>query len=172
MAGSLAAPSTQQAIRKAVVAEPPLHQPVSRDCKRLSKKKKTFNGEEFTSFLEQILEALNKGEIPSASSLVEVFNKAILDRCLKLYNQQMDRFHLPLPEEKLQQANNDSKVEARKLFDEHHFGRLHADILPSSLKKKCRRFIKILFWTRNISPPNCEDHCIQNVKIKWTIFKH
>ncbi|KAI0491684.1 hypothetical protein KFK09_025944 [Dendrobium nobile] len=33
MAGSLAAPSTQQAIRKAVVAEPPIRQPVSRDCR-------------------------------------------------------------------------------------------------------------------------------------------
>lgn len=106
---------------------------------------KTLNGEEFASFLEQILEALNKGEIPSTGSLVEVFNKAILDRCLKLYNQQMDRLHLPLPEERLQQANDESKVEARKLFDDQHFGRHHAEQsafkLEEEMQKVYRNFI-------------------------------
>ncbi|KAJ0469187.1 putative guanylate-binding protein domain superfamily [Helianthus annuus] len=43
-------------------------------------------GDNSTAFsLPQILEALNKGEIPSTGSLVEVFNKKILERCLKLY---------------------------------------------------------------------------------------
>ncbi|OAY71932.1 Atlastin-3, partial [Ananas comosus] len=50
---------------------------------------KTLNGEEFVTFLEQILEALNKGEIPSTGSLVEIFNKVILERCLKVYNERM-----------------------------------------------------------------------------------
>ncbi|CAA2971797.1 guanylate-binding 4 [Olea europaea subsp. europaea] len=45
---------------------------------------KTLTGKEFVSFLKQILEALNKGEIPSTGSLLEVFNKGILDRYLKL----------------------------------------------------------------------------------------
>ncbi|KAI0497733.1 hypothetical protein KFK09_020967 [Dendrobium nobile] len=103
---------------------------------------KTLNGEEFASFLEQILEALNKGEIPSTGSLVEVFNKAILDRCLKLYNQQMDRLHLPLPEDKLQLANNDSKVEARKLFDEQHFGRHHAEHSAFKLEEEMQKVYK------------------------------
>ncbi|GJM96911.1 hypothetical protein PR202_ga13786 [Eleusine coracana subsp. coracana] len=41
-------------------------------------------GDNSTAFsLPQILEALNKGEIPSTGSLVEIFNKAILERCLK-----------------------------------------------------------------------------------------
>ncbi|KAK4276554.1 hypothetical protein QN277_014688 [Acacia crassicarpa] len=43
---------------------------------------KSLNGKEFVSFLEQILEALNKGEIPSTGSLVEVFNKGILEMVL------------------------------------------------------------------------------------------
>lgn len=76
--------------------------------------------------LFQILEALNKGEIPSTGSLVEVFNKVILERCLKLYNQRMDRLGLPLPVDKLQQAHDESKKDARKLFDEQHFGHHHA----------------------------------------------
>lgn len=106
---------------------------------------KTLNGEEFASFLEQILEALNKGEIPSTGSLVEVFNKAILDRCLKLYNQQMDRLHLPLPEERLQRASHESNAAARKLFDEQHFGRHHAEQsafkLEEEMQKVYRTFI-------------------------------
>ncbi|KAK8961907.1 hypothetical protein KSP40_PGU005221 [Platanthera guangdongensis] len=106
---------------------------------------KTLNGEEFASFLEQILEALNKGEIPSTGSLVEIFNKAILERCLMLYNKQMERLHLPLPEEKLHQSNIESKVEVKKLFDEQHFGRHHAEQssikLEEELQKVYRNFV-------------------------------
>ncbi|XP_020256134.1 guanylate-binding protein 4 isoform X3 [Asparagus officinalis] len=87
---------------------------------------KTLSGKEFASLLEQILEALNKGEIPSTGSLVEVFNKVILERCMKLYNQRMDKLHLPVPESKLEQAHDEAKIEARKLFDQQHFGRHHA----------------------------------------------
>ncbi|KAJ6796725.1 guanylate-binding protein 4 isoform X2 [Iris pallida] len=87
---------------------------------------KALNGKEFVTFLEQILEALNKGEIPTTGSLVEVFNKVILERCLKLYNQKMDKVHLPAEENSLQEAHGISESEARKLFDEQHFGRHHA----------------------------------------------
>lgn len=106
---------------------------------------KTLNGEEFASFLEQILEALNKGEIPSTGSLVEVFNKAILERCLMLYNKQMERLRLPLPEEKLHQYNIESKLEVKKLFDEQHFGRHHAEQssikLEEEMQKGYRNFV-------------------------------
>lgn len=88
---------------------------------------KHLNGQEFVSFLEQILEALNKGEIPSTGSLVEVFNKGILERCLKLYNQQMGTLFLPQPEDKLQHAHDESIKKARELFDEQHFGHYHAE---------------------------------------------
>lgn len=74
----------------------------------------------------QILDALNKGEIPTTGSLVEVFNKEIVERCLKLYSQSMDRMMLPLPEDNLQQAHDQSKNEAMKVFDEQHFGRRQA----------------------------------------------
>ncbi|KAL5792837.1 hypothetical protein ACOSP7_001431 [Xanthoceras sorbifolium] len=87
---------------------------------------KFLNGKEFVAFLEQILEALNKGEIPSTGSLVEVFNKGILERCLKLYNARMAKLVLPLPEQSLQDAHERSRKEAMKSFDEQHFGRHHA----------------------------------------------
>ncbi|PKA59769.1 hypothetical protein AXF42_Ash011893 [Apostasia shenzhenica] len=103
---------------------------------------KTLNGKEFVSFLEQILEALNKGEIPSTGSLVEVFNKVILEQCLKLYNEQMDRLHLPLPVETLQHSHDKSKFEAKKLFDEQHFGRHHADQSAIKLEEGMQKVYK------------------------------
>lgn len=74
----------------------------------------------------QILEALNKGEIPSTGSLVEVFNKAILERCTKLYSSRMVVLTLPTLEKSLLRAHEDAKSAALVAFDEQHFGRHHA----------------------------------------------
>uniref|UniRef100_A0A0A9CR99 Guanylate-binding protein/Atlastin C-terminal domain-containing protein n=1 Tax=Arundo donax TaxID=35708 RepID=A0A0A9CR99_ARUDO len=87
---------------------------------------RTLNGKEFVSFLGQILEALNKGEIPSTGSLVEVFNKAILERCLKVYNERMGKAGLPVSVDKLHQFHELAKDEATMLFDKQHFGKHHA----------------------------------------------
>ena len=69
---------------------------------------------------------MNKGEIPTTGSLVEVFNKGILERCLKLYSGRMRKLGLPMPEQSLQDAHERSLEEAMKAFDEQHFGRHHA----------------------------------------------
>ncbi|CAI9785703.1 unnamed protein product [Fraxinus pennsylvanica] len=87
---------------------------------------KPLTGKEFVSFLEQILEALNKGKIPSTGSLVEVFNKGILDQCLKLYGDLMDNLGLPASEDSLQKVHEGSKDAALNVFYEQHFGRYHA----------------------------------------------
>ncbi|OEL13164.1 hypothetical protein BAE44_0025821 [Dichanthelium oligosanthes] len=105
---------------------------------------RTLNGTEFVSFLGQILEALNKGEIPSTGSLVEVFNKAILERCLKVYNERMGRAGLPVSVDKLQQFHDLAKDEARRLFNKQHFGKHHAAQsifkLDEEIKKVFRNF--------------------------------
>jgi hypothetical protein len=129
---------------------------------------KTLNGKDFVSFLQQvkyflvlslltciwsirtidnlyscvqILEALNKGEIPSTGSLVEIFNKAILERCLKLYREQMDGLGLPVTLDKLQQVHEMANDQARMLFDKQHFGKHHAAQstmkLEGEIKKVC-----------------------------------
>lgn len=87
---------------------------------------KTLNGKEFVSFLEQILEALNKGEIPSTGSLVEVFNKGILVRCLQLYSDKISNLRLPMAEGDLQGTHEEFREAAMKAFDEQHFGRHQA----------------------------------------------
>ncbi|KMZ56062.1 Guanylate-binding-like protein [Zostera marina] len=103
---------------------------------------KPLNGKEFVSFLEQILDALNKGEIPTTGSLVEVFNKEIVERCLKLYSQSMDRMMLPLPEGSLQQAHDQSKNEAMRVFDEQHFGRRQAKQSLAKLEDEIQKAFK------------------------------
>ncbi|XP_066333751.1 uncharacterized protein [Miscanthus floridulus] len=106
---------------------------------------RTLNGKDFVSFLQQILEALNKGEIPSTGSLVEIFNKAILDRCLKVYREKMDGLGLPVPVDELQKLHEMANGEARILFDKQHFGKHHAAQsalkLEDEIKKVYRNFL-------------------------------
>ncbi|CAD6214977.1 unnamed protein product [Miscanthus lutarioriparius] len=106
---------------------------------------RTLNGKDFVSFLQQILEALNTGEIPSTGSLVEIFNKAILDRCLKVYREKMDGLGLPVPVDELQKLHEMANGEARILFDKQHFGKHHAAQsalkLEDEIKKVYRNFL-------------------------------
>ncbi|PIA31588.1 hypothetical protein AQUCO_04900111v1 [Aquilegia coerulea] len=106
---------------------------------------KSLNGKEFVSFLEKILEALNKGEIPSTGSLVEVFNKGILERCMKLYNERMGELGYPLSEHSLQQVHDETRHEVMKVFDEQHFGHHHAkqsvDRLDEEILKVYKNFL-------------------------------
>ena len=82
---------------------------------------------------------MNKGEIPSTGSLVEVFNKAIVERCLKLYNERMGRAGLPVSVDKLQQFHDLAKDEARTLFDKQHFGKHHAAQSTSKLDEEIKK---------------------------------
>ncbi|VVA13871.1 PREDICTED: guanylate-binding [Prunus dulcis] len=106
-----------------------------------------LNGKEFVYFLEQILEALNKGEIPSTGSLVEVFNKGILERCLKLYNERMAKLSLPLIEQSLQEYHERSMEEVMKLFEEQHFGRHHAKKSVEQLEEEIEKVHKNVIMT-------------------------
>ncbi|ESW16675.1 hypothetical protein PHAVU_007G176200 [Phaseolus vulgaris] len=103
---------------------------------------KTLTGKEFVSFLKQILEALNKGEIPSTGSLVEVFNKNILEKCLKLYSEKMATIVLPLTEESLQGTHDRTKDEVMQVFDQQHFGRHHAKKSVMQLDEELQQVYK------------------------------
>lgn len=93
----------------------------------------------------QILDALNKGEIPSTGSLVEVFNKGILERCMKLYSEKMGNVALPLSEKSLLEAHEESRGEAMKAFDEQHFGRYHAKKSVTTLDEEIMK-VCVFFW--------------------------
>lgn len=118
---------------------------------------KTLNGKEFVAFLEQILEALNKGEIPSTGSLVEVFNKKILEQCLKLYSDMMAKVGLPLSEQSLQEAHESSRVLSMKAFDEQHFGRHHAKKSAMQLEEEMDKvYENIILANKYQSSKLCE----------------
>lgn len=118
---------------------------------------KTLNGKEFVAFLEQILEALNKGEIPSTGSLVEVFNKKILEQCLKLYSDMMAKVGLPLSEQSLQEAHERSRVLSMKAFDEQHFGRHHAKKSAMQLEEEMDKvYENIILANKYQSSKLCE----------------
>ncbi|KAL9227549.1 hypothetical protein vseg_003226 [Gypsophila vaccaria] len=106
---------------------------------------KMLNGKDFVAFLEKIIEALNKGEIPTTGSLVEVFNKKIVERCLKLYSERISLLKLPISEASLRGAHEESRGAAMKAFDEQHFGRQHAkksvDQLDEEIQKVLKNFI-------------------------------
>ncbi|CAO2826522.1 unnamed protein product [Amaranthus hypochondriacus] len=103
---------------------------------------KMLNGKEFVSFLEQIIEALNQGEIPSTGSLVEIFNKKIVERCLKLYSERMSLLRLPLSEDSLNLSHEESRVAAMQTFDEQHFGRRHANKSIEQLGEEIEKVLK------------------------------
>lgn len=63
---------------------------------------------------------------------MEVFNKGILEHCLKLYSDRIATMSLPVSELTLQKSHEGSREAAMKLFDEQHFGRHHA---KSSVEK-------------------------------------
>ncbi|KAG6575940.1 Guanylate-binding protein 4, partial [Cucurbita argyrosperma subsp. sororia] len=119
---------------------------------------KSMNGKEFVSFLEQILEALNKGEIPSTGSLVEVFNKGVLERCLKIYSDRMATVHLPMTEQSLQGTHEIHRAEAMRAFDEQHFGRHHAKKSVTQLDEEIDKVhSNIILANRYQSSKLCEE---------------
>ncbi|CAA3017392.1 guanylate-binding 4 [Olea europaea subsp. europaea] len=126
---------------------------------------KPLTGKEFVSFMEQILEALNKGRIPSTGSLVEFFNKGILDYCLKVYIDRMGNLGLPASEDSLQKAHERSKDAALNVFDEQHFGRRHAKRSSEKLVKEIEKVYKNYILTNECQSSklcealytNCED---------------
>ncbi|QHO23109.1 Guanylate-binding protein [Arachis hypogaea] len=118
---------------------------------------KTLNGTEFVSFMDQMLEALNKGEIPSTGSLVEVFNKGVLEKCLKLYGEKMATLNLPLPEESLEEAHDKSKGEVIKVFEKQCFGRRHAKKSFRQLDAEVEKVYKnIILQNEYLSSKSCE----------------
>ncbi|KAI4329733.1 hypothetical protein MLD38_028083 [Melastoma candidum] len=118
---------------------------------------KMLNGKEFVSFLKQILEALNKGEIPSTGSLVEVFNKKILEQCLKKYSGMIGKISLPLPVQALQDAHERLRQMTIKTFDDQHFGRHHAKRSAMQLEEEIEKVYKnVLLANEYQSSKLCE----------------
>ena len=71
--------------------------------------------------------------------MVEIFNKEVLERCLKLYTQSMEKLKLPLDETDLEEAHKEAKHGAMVAFDEQHFGHNHAKQSAFLLEKDMQK---------------------------------
>lgn len=107
---------------------------------------RTINGEEFVQYLEQTLEALNKGKIPSAGSVVDVFNRGVVERVMAEYGRRVAaRLKLPAAEARLLEEHGAAARAAREAFEQERFGRkpgaealrpLEADLVQALEKLK------------------------------------
>lgn len=83
---------------------------------------------------------------------MEVFNKGILERCLKLYDEMMAKLRLPLSEQLLQDTHERSRGEVMKVFDEQHFGRHHAKKSVVQLDEEIQKvFIKSIMFLLSLN---------------------
>jgi hypothetical protein len=81
------------------------------------------DGKIVSGFLQDTVEALNKGDIPQAGSVVAVFNRDVLQRCVAAYAAATARVVLPVDSLALSKAHDAALEEARALFAAERFGK-------------------------------------------------
>ncbi|KAJ7558218.1 hypothetical protein O6H91_04G029100 [Diphasiastrum complanatum] len=82
-----------------------------------------LTGKDFALLLKQTLEALNKGDIPTAGSVVDTFNHAVVDQCIKFYDNEVSKIKLPISEDIMFKLHEDATKAASAIFDQQRFGR-------------------------------------------------
>jgi len=82
-----------------------------------------LDGPQLAQMIEDTVEALNQGEIPMAGSVVDMFNKDILQRCVDLYSVRMALLVLPTTEAALLEAHTQALADAAAKFEKEKFGR-------------------------------------------------
>lgn len=91
------------------------------------------------SMVSQVLDALNQGEIPSAGSVVDSFNRGVMDRCLLIYETFMNKVKLPLPDVHLDDFHTGATDMALSAFEKDRFGRFHGDKAEVALKAELEK---------------------------------
>ncbi|OAE18763.1 hypothetical protein AXG93_2396s1140 [Marchantia polymorpha subsp. ruderalis] len=119
---------------------------------------KLINGKEFAALLEQVLDALNQGEIPSAGSVVDSFNRGVMDRCLLIYETFMNKVKLPLPDVHLDDFHTGATDMALSAFEKDRFGRFHGDKAEVALKAELEKtYASLVLKNQYLSSQQCED---------------
>ncbi|CAI5521770.1 unnamed protein product [Closterium sp. Naga37s-1] len=114
-------------------------------------------GEEFADLLEKTLNALNKGHIPTAGSVVDAFNRAVQDKCLALYHQAMRHLLLPADEVVLVAAHRNASGEAVAAFERERFGGKSVEDAVRPLKDELREeLVKLKRENEFASAKACE----------------
>ncbi|CAI5494657.1 unnamed protein product [Closterium sp. Naga37s-1] len=116
-------------------------------------------GEEFADLLEKTLNALNKGHIPTAGSVVDAFNRAVQDKCLVLYHDAMSRLlpFLPAEEATLVAAHRNASGDAVAAFERERFGGKSVEDAVRPLKDELREeLVKLKRENEFASAKACE----------------
>ncbi|CAI5471277.1 unnamed protein product, partial [Closterium sp. Yama58-4] len=118
---------------------------------------KPVTGEEFADLLEKTLNALNKGHIPTAGSVVDAFNRAVQDKCLAIYHEAMRRLLLPAEEAVLMAAHRNASGEAVASFERERFGGKSVEDAVRPLKDELREeLVKLKRENEFASAKACE----------------
>ncbi|GBG71009.1 hypothetical protein CBR_g8307 [Chara braunii] len=92
-----------------------------------------LNGKEFVALLKQTIEALNTGDIPTVGSIMDVFNREIVDRCADMYSKWMEGVRLPVLDSRLEEEHNRALEVVRRKFEAERFGRKSGERAQSTL---------------------------------------
>ncbi|KAL3683680.1 hypothetical protein R1sor_001702 [Riccia sorocarpa] len=119
---------------------------------------RVINGKDFVALLEQVLDALNQGEIPTAGSVVDSFNRGVTDRCVELYESIMNNLKLPLPDAELDAFHKGTMNDAMELFEKNRFGRHHGDRAQEALSTELEKiYASLLLRNQYLSSQHCEE---------------
>lgn len=81
-----------------------------------------LNGKGLRQLIEKVVSGLNSREIPSAGSLVDTFNKEVVERCLGAFRAELDRVLLPVPSTSMSNHTTSLLAEAASCWQRSQFG--------------------------------------------------
>lgn len=81
-----------------------------------------MTGKQLAKLIAEFVQVLNSLEIPSVSSMLEVFNRDLSSRALKAYRQRLEGAEVPLDEEEIKGIEEEARREAIKAFKRQAIG--------------------------------------------------
>ncbi|KAL4442076.1 hypothetical protein ABPG77_011337 [Micractinium sp. CCAP 211/92] len=83
---------------------------------------KQLDGAGLADLVQQVVEGLNERDIPTAGSLVEYFNKELVQGCRDAYVKRVEQLHLPVESEELLAVHEAARADALAKFERERFG--------------------------------------------------
>lgn len=83
---------------------------------------KPLDGPGLADLIQQVVAGLNDRDIPTAGSLVEYFNKELVQGCKGAYIQRVEQLQLPVQESELEAAHEAARATAVDKFERERFG--------------------------------------------------
>ena len=81
-----------------------------------------LNGANFADFFEKAVTAINAGDIPSPSSIIESFNAGIVETSMQIHSDALSQLPLPITDVELQHAQERAVMLAKEHLHHQSFG--------------------------------------------------